>query len=160
MTSVAALTRESSPGVIPASDREYLTFFVGSQLFGVPVLTVRDVLKPQALAHIPLAPAEVAGALNLRGRIITAVDVTRRLSLPAGANDTRRMNVVVGHGEELYSLMVDTVGEVLSITADKYERDSSTLDPKWREFSDGVYRLDKHLMIVLNVEKLLDIGGD
>ncbi len=87
-----------------------LTLTVASQLCGVPVLAVRDVLGPQTITRIPLAPPEVAGSLNLRGRIVTAVDLRRRLMLaprPAGA---RPMSVVVEHQGELYSLLADQVG--------------------------------------------------
>lgn len=160
MNTVVALKKQKPPASVPATDREYLTFYVGGQLFGVPVLTVRDVLKPQTLTRIPLAPAEVAGSINLRGRIITVIDVNRRLGLASAAEDGRRMNVVVGHGDELYSLMVDKVGEVLGLSAETFEHNPSTLDSRWREFSDGVYLLEQNLLVVLNVAKLLAIEAD
>jgi len=137
--------------------RDYVTMTVADQLFGIPVLTVQDVLGPQRITRIPLAPPEIAGALNLRGRIVTAIDVRRRLSLPARSADTSSMSVVVDHKGELYSLIVDAVGEVMSLPADSYERNPATLDPRWREVSGGIYRLKGKLLVVLEVARLLEM---
>lgn len=136
---------------------DYVTMTVADQLFGFPVLTVQDVLGTQRITRIPLAPPEVAGALNLRGRIVTAIDVRRRLGLPARPPETLGMNIVVDFKGELYSLIVDAVGEVMSPPADAFERNPSTLDPRWREVSDGIYRLQGKLLVVLDVARLLDI---
>ena len=92
----------------------FVTMTVANQIFGIPVLKVQDVLGPQRIAHVPLAPVEVLGSLNLRGRIVTAVDVRTRLGLPPLADNTSSMSVVVEHDNELYSLVVDKVGEVMS----------------------------------------------
>lgn len=137
--------------------REYVTMTVADQLFGIPVLTVQDVLGPQRITRIPLSPPEIAGALNLRGRIVTAIDVRRRLALPARSADTSSMSVVVDHKGELYSLIVDAVGEVMSLPADSYERNPATLDPRWREVSGGIYRLKGKLLVVLEVARLLEM---
>jgi purine-binding chemotaxis protein CheW len=139
--------------------REYVTVTIADQLFGIPVLSVQDVLGPQKITHIPLAPPEVAGALNLRGRIVTAIDVRRRLGLPLRESDEPGMSVVVEHHGEPYSLLIDSVGEVLSLPEDGYERSPATLDPRWREVSGGVYRLEKELLVVLDVERLLEFGA-
>ncbi|MCM0022079.1 MAG: chemotaxis protein CheW [Tagaea sp.] len=135
---------------------DFVTMTVADQLFGIPVLTVQDVLGPQRITRIPLAPAEVAGALNLRGRIVTAIDVRRRLGLAKRDGAIPGMNVVVDHKGELYALMVDNVGEVLSLSAESYERNPATLDPRWREVSAGIYRLKGKLLVVLEVARLLD----
>jgi purine-binding chemotaxis protein CheW len=137
--------------------RDYVTMTVADQLFGIPVLTVQDVLGPQRITRIPLSPPEIAGALNLRGRIVTAIDVRRRLSLPPRGADTSSMSVVVDHKGELYSLIVDAVGEVMSLPADSYERNPATLDPRWREVSGGIYRLKGKLLVVLEVARLLEM---
>ena len=134
---------------------DFVTMMVAEQLFGIPVLTVQDVLGPQRITRVPLAPPEVAGALNLRGRIVTAIDVRCRLGLPKRDADKPGMNVVVDHKGELYALMVDNVGEVLSLSADSYERNPNTLDPRWREVSGGIYRLKGKLLVVLEVDRLL-----
>lgn len=135
---------------------EFVTMTIAGQLFGIPVLTVQDVLGPQKITRIPLAPREVAGALNLRGRIVTAIDVRLRLDLEPRDADDRGMSVVVEHKGELYSLMIDSVGEVLTLPAERFERNPPTLDTRWREVSGGIYRLDDQLLIVLEVDQLLD----
>lgn len=143
--------------VASGESQDFVTMTIADQLFGIPVLTVQDVLGSQRITRIPLAPPEVAGALNLRGRIVTAMDVRRRLDLPAREAGKSGMSVVVDHNGELYSLIVDSVGEVLSLPNDAFERNPATLDPKWREVSAGIYRLDGKLLVVLEVSRLLDI---
>jgi purine-binding chemotaxis protein CheW len=134
---------------------EFVTFLVADQLFGIPVLTVQEVLGPQRITRIPLAPAEVAGSLNLRGRIVTAIDIRHRLGMPARPADTEPMSVVVESRGDLYSLAVDAVGEVLRFETEAYEQNPGTLSPALREVSAGIYRLDGQLLIVLDVERLL-----
>ncbi len=144
----------------PDGSHEYVTVTIADQLFGIPVLAVEDVLGTQQITRIPLAPAEVAGALNLRGRIVTAIDVRQRLRLPPRENNEgQQMSVVVEHHGEHYSLLIDSVGEVLSVPGDRYERNPATLNPRWREVSAGIYRLDGELLVVLDVERLLDFGA-
>lgn len=129
--------------------------YIDKQLFGIPVLQVQDVLGPQKITRVPLAPKEVAGSLNLRGRIVTSIDVRTRLGLPASAADSKNMSVVVDCGGEFYSLLVDQVGEVMNLPASDYEKTPATLDERWREVSDGVYRLKDSLLIVVDVKRLL-----
>jgi len=133
----------------------FVTMTVANQLFGIPVLQVQDVLGPQRIAHVPLAPAEVLGSLNLRGRIVTAVDVRTRMGLPPLDDKNEGMSVVVEHDNELYSLVVDKVGEVMSLPQADYERNPSTLDPRWQDVSNGIYRLQGMLLVVLDVARLL-----
>lgn len=135
--------------------REFITMFVDKQLFGIPVLQVQDVLGPQKITRVPLAPKEVAGSLNLRGRIVTAINVRTCLNLPPREEDERSMSVVADHGGEFYSLIVDQVGEVMALPASDYEKTPATLETRWREVADGVYRLKDQLLIVLDVNKLL-----
>jgi purine-binding chemotaxis protein CheW len=145
-----------SEGVENANGSEdFVTITIAGQLFGIPVLTVQDVLSPQQVTCIPLAPPEVAGSLNLRGRIVTAIDVRTCLGLPPHEDDESRMSVVVELGGELYSLLVDTVGEVLSVENDAYENSPVTLDPRWRDVSAGIYRLDGQLLVIFDVSRLL-----
>ena len=129
---------------------------IDDQWFGIPVQNVQDVLGTQNIARIPLAPPEVAGSLNLRGRIVTAIDPRVRLGLPERAADASVMSIVVEHCDDLYSLLIDQVGEVLNLPADRFERNPASLDGRWRDISAGVYRLDDRLMIVMDVERLLD----
>jgi purine-binding chemotaxis protein CheW len=149
----------SGAAVASAENRDYVTMSIGGQLFGIPVLKVQDVLGPQTITRVPLAPIEVAGSLNLRGRIVTAVDVRLRLGLPKRESEKAAMSVVVEHDGELYSLLVDSVGEVLSLESRDYQRNPPTLNPRLREFSDGIYRLNDSLLVVLSVSSLLAFGN-
>ena len=136
---------------------EFITITVGGQLFGIPVLSAQDVLNSQRIYRIPLAPPEVAGSLNLRGRIVTAIDLRVCLGLSPVEDPSKSMSVVTELSGELYSLLVDSVGEVLSLPAESFERSPSTLHPRWREVCDGVYRLDGQLLLVLNVGRVLAV---
>jgi len=135
---------------------DYVTFVIAGQLFGIPVLKVQDVLAACAVTRIPLAPPEIAGALNLRGRIVTALDVRLRLGLPAVGDAQERMSIVVEQSGELYSLLVDEVGEVLSLDSAGFQRNPPTLDARFREYSNGIFRLKDRLLVVLDVDGLLD----
>ena len=137
----------------------FLTLTVAGQTCGVPVLVVRDVLGPQTITRIPLAPPEVAGSLNLRGRIVTAVDLRRRLQLAPRDPDQQPMSIVVEMAGELYSMLADGVGEVIPLRSEDSSPNPPTLDPLWREVSRGVHRRDGQLLIVLDVERILTIGG-
>lgn len=149
----------SKAGGIAGDQHEFVSITVAEQLFGIPVLQVQDVLGPQRITRIPLAPPEVAGSLNLRGRIVTAIDLRTRLRLPPLPEGQSGMSVVVDHGGELYSVMVDAVGEVLTLDTGMAERNPATLDPIWRDVSGGIFRLDKTLLIVLDVARVLDFSA-
>ncbi len=141
----------------PADEtEEFVTFTIAGQLFGIPVLQIQDVLSSYQITPIPLAPPEIVGSLNLRGRVVTAIDVRLRLGLAARPKEAESMSIVAENQGELYSLMVDSVGEVLALSQSAYERNLPTLDAKFRTFSDGIYRLDKQLLVVLDVNRLLD----
>lgn len=139
-----------------AISEEFVTAVIDGQLFGIPVLAVQDVLGPQKLANIPLAPPEVAGSLNLRGRIVTAIDLRKRLGMEP-ADREKSMSIVVDHHGELYSLLIDEVGEVLRVPMQDYERNPPTLETRWRDVSQGIFRLDGRLLVILQVERLLDV---
>jgi purine-binding chemotaxis protein CheW len=156
-------TRERLPGGLPpvvdAAAEMVLTLTVAGQLCGVPVLAVRDILAAQAITRVPLAPPEVAGSLNLRGRIVTAIDLRRRLGLPGRApGSAPPMSVVVEQGGELYSLLSDGVGEVVALPAEGFAGNPPTLGSVWREVSRGVHRRGEGLLIMLDVDRILAIG--
>jgi purine-binding chemotaxis protein CheW len=136
----------------------FVTFEVGKQLFGVPVAQVQDILTLNAIAAVPLGPPEVRGMINLRGRIVTVVDVRKRLGMAQEADPScRAMGVTVENGAESYTLLVDRVGDVISLPAHLREANPVTLDPLWREFVDGVFRVAERLLVVLDVTRLLNI---
>ena len=132
-----------------------VTLTVADQLCGIPVLRVRDILGEQVITRIPLAPPAIAGSLNLRGRIVTAIDLRPLMRLPPTQAGQARMSVVAEHDGELYALLVDHVSEVLSLEVSQFERNPPTLDKSWAEFSAGIFRLDGRLLVVLDVSRLL-----
>lgn len=136
-------------------ERVYVTLHLDGQLCGVPLDGVRDVLAQQAITRIPLAAPEIAGNLNLRGRIVTAIDLRRRLRLPPADGAGAPMSVVTERGAELYALLVDQVCEVMSLPARLLEQVPPTLSGGWAECSAGVYRLTGRLMVVLDMDRLL-----
>jgi len=141
------------------SDRtvnEYVTATVGGELFGLPIGRVQDVFVPDRLTRVPLAPPEIAGILNLRGRIVTLVDLCQRLGLERRAKSAMAIGVEL-KGES-YGLMIDQVGEVMSLDAADFERNPVNLDRKLAAVSSGIYRLDHQLLLVLDVDRLLDIA--
>ena len=146
---------ERTDTAVDEEERVFVTLTVAEQLCGVPVLGVLDILGEHAITRIPLAPTEIAGSLNLRGRIVTAIDLRRRLRLPPAPADQPRMSVVAEQGGELYALLVDQVSEVMSLKANAFERNPPTLPPAWAQFSSGIYRLEGRLLVVLDVAKLL-----
>ncbi len=135
--------------------KELLTVIIAGQRFGIPILQVQDVLRPQKVTRVPLAPPEVSGSLNLRGRVVTAIDVRKRLGLEARENDAPGMSVVVEHQNELYSLIIDRVGDVMKLPQESYENNPATLDPLWRSISMGIFRLENELLVIIDVPKLL-----
>lgn len=135
----------------------YLTFLVSGQLFGIPVLHARDVLNQPRLTPIALAPMEVVGALNLRGRIVTAIDARRRLGMPASEGTRSETAIVVDHGQELYSVIVDSVGEVMNCAPDTMEKTPPTVDAALRSFSKGVFRIEGTLLVVLDIDRFCDL---
>lgn len=138
-----------------ASASEFVTFRVNEQWLGVPVAIVQEVLLAQRLANVPLAPAEVAGFLNLRGQIVTAVDLRTRLEIDGESDLASAMNVVVRHDDELFSLLVDEVGDVLAVESDRVEAVPPSLDACWRAVSSGIVRRDADLLVVLEINALL-----
>jgi len=141
---------------VPSIGGDFVTVRIAGQLLGIPVLRVHDVLKLGALTRVPRAPAMIAGVMNLRGRIVTAIDLRERLGLAPSPADARRWCVVVEQQAQPYALIVEFVGDVVPVGADRHEPNPSTLSPRWRAVSDGIFRLDGELMVVLDVAALLD----
>ncbi|HEY8442918.1 MAG TPA: chemotaxis protein CheW [Xanthobacteraceae bacterium] len=136
---------------------EYVTVTIGDHLFGLPISRVQDVFVPERLTRVPLAPPEVAGILNLRGRVVTAIDMRTRLDLGSRPKDRLAMAIGIEFRNESYGLLVDAVGEVMALRDSACEAKPANLDPRLNKVAAGIYRLEGHLMVVLDVDRLLDI---
>ncbi len=136
-----------------ASKSEYITVWIGDQLFGLPILRVQDVFMPSAMTEVPMTNGDVAGVLNLCGRIVTAISM--RLGLPPLESDRPVMAVGIEAGNESYGLVIDSVGDVVSLDASSHEDNPANPDPRWAQVSGGVQRLEDQLMVVLDVDRVL-----
>lgn len=136
----------------------FVTVVTGGQLFGLRLERVKDVFVPRGLSQVPLAPPEVAGLLNLRGRIVTAIDLRRRLGLPSRTDGGTPVAVGIEERGELYGVIVDRVGDVLRLKRSSYDANPVNLDQRWAKVCAGVHRLDHGLMVVLDVDKVLDLS--
>ncbi len=156
-----AMTARRRSTDLDAPSSVWLSVFVGDQTFGLPVLRVRDVIASPVINPVPLAPQEVAGSLNLRGRIVTAIDMRLRMGLPRRRADEKVMCAIVELGEgaqaEYYALLVDEVGDVLSLGSDIFEKSPVTLAAEWQSLCPGLFRLERGLMLALDVDAV--VGG-
>ena len=141
----------------PGDTIEYVTVMVGDQTFGLGIDRVHDVFIASALTDVPLAPREIVGLLNLRGRVVTAMCLRRRLGLPDCQRDGRDMAVGLEHQGESYGLLVDEVGEVMKLGAETHEPNPVHMDSRWVKLSRGVQRLDEKLLIILDVDAVLSL---
>lgn len=139
---------------------EFVTVHIDGQLFGLPIEQVEDVFMPEAITEVPLSNPEVAGVLNLRGRIVTAIDMRKRLGLPKRNDGGPPMAVGIEYQQESYGLIIDRVGEVLRLGRTTFEKNPANLDMRWSTISGGVHRLDGQLLVLLDVERILDITGE
>jgi len=137
---------------------DYVTMTIGGQLFGVPVLLIHDVFSPSYITPVPLSGNEIAGVLNLRGRIVTAIDTRQCLGLEYRNAGDVSMAIGIEKGGESFGLIIDAIGEVLTLSGNMYEQNPANLDECWRQVSNGIYRLDDSLMVVLDVDKLLNLN--
>jgi purine-binding chemotaxis protein CheW len=143
--------------LVPASE-QFSTFFVADLFFGVDVLNVQEVLRFQPMTPVPQAPEVIEGLINLRGQIVTAIDMRKRLRLPARAGDKSPMNMVVRTTDGAVSLLVDEIGDVLEMDAATYERTPENLDPAARELIRGVHKLKGRLLLILDAERTVDLA--
>ena len=148
-------------GVETCATDDFVTVYVGEKLFGLAIERVHDVFVPSGVTPVPLAPAEIVGLLNLRGRVVTAMSLRRRLGLPdpeAEADGTKaspKMAIGLEQAGETFALVVDGVGEVLKLGADSREAVPINLDPRFRDLATCVHRLDGRLLVILDVDALL-----
>jgi purine-binding chemotaxis protein CheW len=139
---------------------ELVTFTIAGQIFGLPIGRVQDVFRPVHMTRVPLAGAEIAGVLNLRGRIVTAIDMRNRLEVRRRETSAAPMAIGVEVKGESFGLLVDAVGEVLKLPDSQREANPINLDRKLAALSDGVYRLDGQLLVVLDIDRVLDLRSE
>ena len=137
---------------------EYVTAGIGGQLFGIPIARVQDVFVPDRFTPVPLAPPEIAGLLNVRGRILTVVDMWKRLDLARKEVSKRQLALGVELKGESYGLLIDQVGEVLKVAAGSREDPPINLDRGLAHVCAGVHRLDGKLLLVLDLDRVLEFG--
>jgi purine-binding chemotaxis protein CheW len=133
------------------------TFTVDHYLFGVDVATVQEVIRPQEMTRVPLAAEAVGGLINLRGQVVTAVDLRTRLGLPPGDPEKASMNVVVRTPDGAVSLLVDTIGDVVETSDEVFEAPPETLTGPSRVLVRGAYKLDGRLLLALDVARAVDV---
>jgi len=139
---------------------EYVTFTVSAQMFGLPIGRVQDVFKPTRITPVPLAAAEIAGVLNLRGRIVTMIEMRRRLAVKRREVGDAVMAIGIEARGESFGLLVDAVGEVLKLPEADREPNPVNLDRMLAALSAGVYRLDGQLLVVLDIDRVLDLRAE
>lgn len=141
-----------------AETRQYCTFYLDGRLFGIQVTQVQEVIRYQQMTRVPTARKEIAGLINLRGQIVSAIDLRRRLEMPDRPAGKLPMNVVVQTGQGgVASLLVDEIGDVIDVRAEQFEKAPETLKGVARELIEGAYKLEKKLLLALSVEKTMDL---
>lgn len=142
-----------------ADQRQLCTFFLNERFFGIEVEKVQEVIRYQTITPVPLAPGVVRGLINLRGQIVTALDLRKRLGLPEQSGERLPTNVVIRSDDGAVSLLVDEIGDVLEVSEDAHERPPDTIDGIARELILGVYKLDGRLLLILDTERALNVSG-
>ncbi len=143
-----------------AAVKQFATFYLDRLLFGVEVAKVQEVIRYQEMTRVPLATSVVTGLINLRGQIVTALDLRKRLEFSERASDRLPMNVVVRTGDEAVSLLVDEIGDVLEVEDETFEPPPETLRGVARELIRGAYKLKDRLLLILDTEKTVAINGN
>lgn len=159
--SVANDNRAESTGHIAGDGTtEFVTVTIGAQLFGLPIHRVQDVFRIDRITSVPLAHDDIAGVLNLRGRIVTAIDMRRRLGLASGERKGSPMAVGTEFKGESFGLIIDEVGEVMRLNVTDGETNPANLDARWARVAAGVHRLDGRLLVILDIDRVLELSGD
>ncbi len=147
--------RTTNPAAIATDTRQYATFYIADQYFGIEVLRVQEVLRHLEMTPVPMAPEVIRGLINLRGQIVTAVDMRRRIGLKPRQDGKPPMNMVVRSDDGAVSLLVDEIGDVLQVGAESYEPAPDSLSREQRQMIQGVHKLDGRLLLVLNTDQVL-----
>jgi len=142
-----------------AQTQQFCTFFLDDQYFGVPVEQVQEVIRYKEMARVPLMPAVIRGLINLRGQIVMAIDLRRRMGMADRPDSQLPMNVVVSTEDGPVSLLVDEIGDVLEAGEDTFERAPETLQEQARELVRGVYKLKNALLLDLDIKQAIRISS-
>jgi purine-binding chemotaxis protein CheW len=145
---------------IGSASTEYVTAMIGGQLFGLPISRVQDVFMPDRLTPVPLSSPDIAGILNLRGRIVTVIDMRCRLGVPTQLSDRLPMAIGIECRGESYGLLIDDIGEVMRLPDGMREVNPVNLDARLAQVSGGVFRLDAQLLVVLDVDRVLRVSAE
>lgn len=140
-----------------AEQHQFCTFFIDQTFLGLDVLKVQEVIRFQEMTRVPLAPPEVRGLINLRGQIVTAIDLRRRLQIPERATSQQPVNVVVSTDDGAVSLLVDEIGDVVEVPEDVFERPPDTLTGSARDLIRGAYKLKDRLLLILDPERTVNL---
>jgi purine-binding chemotaxis protein CheW len=140
-----------------SASQQFCTFFLDGHVFGTPVPKVQEVIQHQDMTKVPLAPDVVSGLINLRGQIVSAIDLRRRLGLPEREAGQLPMNVVVRTSDGAVSLLVDEIGDVIEVDEDTLEAPPETLQGFAREVVRGVYKLSGRLLLALDIDRIVDL---
>lgn len=143
-----------------AAEHQYCTFLLDGHYFGVDVLKVQEIIRYQEMTRVPLAPPVVLGLINLRGQIVTAIDLRRRLELPERPAGQVPVNVVIQTDDGAVSLLVDEIGDVLEVSETAFERPPETLDGTARELIRGAYKLDGRLLLILDTARTVKLSNE
>lgn len=138
---------------------QFCTFYLDNLFMGVEVNRVQEVLRYHEMTSVPLTSPVIEGLINLRGQIVTAMDLRKRLALPERSPDELPMNVVVRTDDGIVSLLVDEIGDVLEVQKDTFEATPNTLRGVARDLIRGVHKLDRKLLLLLDVERTLQVDG-
>ena len=162
MTHGASIVSQDAENILDGTMEDFVSFEVGDQLFGIPILRVKDILKLDEITSIPLSSAKVKGSINLRGRIVTVINTRKCLGIGERKGHANRskgtdMGVTIEQNGDLYTLLVDSIGDVVSVATNSFEPLPGTLDSAWRDYAQGIYRLEGRLMVAIDVDRLLDI---
>ena len=138
---------------------EYVTAMIGGQLFGLPIARVQDVFMPDRMTQVPLSSPDIAGILNLRGRIVTVIDMRCRLGVPQQKSEQPPMAIGIECRGESYGLLIDDIREVMTLPDSMRETNPINLDPLLAQVSSGVIRLDSQLLVVLDIDRVLHVSA-
>jgi purine-binding chemotaxis protein CheW len=140
-------------------EHQYCTFFLDGHYFGIDVLKVQEIIRFQQMTRVPLAPPVVRGLINLRGQIVTGIDLRRRLDMKDRPADQLPVNVVVKTDDGAVSLLVDEIGDVVEVSEKQFELPPETLRGGARELVRGAYKLPERLLLILDTDRAVDMNS-